>query len=93
MNTIHDHLTPGRRRWLERLNEEGMIERRPRGNVGYHCMHLGWTEWVFEDKKGRRMVKKEAIERYGYGNMSAVKIVGEAITEAGLAKLLEATHG
>lgn len=29
-----------------------MSLRQPRAQTGYHCMRLGWTEWVY-DKAGK----------------------------------------
>lgn len=78
-------LSPGRRRWLERLANEGPANR-ARGAVGYDCMHAGWTEWNYT-VHGQPISVAEAKERLGDRWFDQVVCLGERITDAGRAAL------
>lgn len=43
---IHARYTPARHQWLRTLADAPGTNRR-RGQVGFQCMRLGWTEWVY----------------------------------------------
>lgn len=86
-------LTPGRRAWLERLRDHGPA-RRPRGNVGYSCMHAGWTEWLFTMDDGSKLTHAQAIETWPHSETQHywdhviwTNSHEEIITEAGLGVL------
>jgi hypothetical protein len=60
---LHPRLTPGRRAWMERLRARGSAKR-SRGPVGYQCMTLGWTQWVFR-KGDQARPQAEVIAEFG----------------------------
>lgn len=82
-------LLPGRRRWLKRLDREGMISSRAgHGQAPMYCMRAGWSEWVYH--------REETDETMGEAELAAAypdlwrgsdfrnfAIVGEQMTEAG----------
>lgn len=89
-NQIHPRVTPGRRAWLEKLDNDGTAHR-PRGNVGCQCMSLGWTEWAYRLLSGD--VLGTAAMHAQYGPMSDwpyVKDAGEQLTDKGRRVLEEA---
>lgn len=55
MREIMPRLSPGRRKWLERLDQHGPAKR-TRGTVGYHCMVLKWTEWNYVDPRTDQLI-------------------------------------
>lgn len=85
----HSHLTPGRRAWLAKLAAEGVADR-PAGNVGYVCMRLGWTTWLYE-RNGERATHNELIARIRASEpvvWREWRNIGEVLTDAGR-KVLE----
>jgi DNA-binding PadR family transcriptional regulator len=64
-------VTPARAAWLARLEREGIVNGRPRGATGFHCMRLGWSTWVFI---------KVADGPLSWEN---VRNIGETITDRG----------
>jgi hypothetical protein len=85
---IHPTLSPGRRAWLEKLARDGKASR-PRGNVGYDCMQLGWTEWAVMTADGAVMGWAEAGAKYP-GAWRSSPMVGEMLTDEGRRVLLRA---
>lgn len=73
---LHPHLTPGRRAWLERLHRGPA--KRGRGPVGFQCMTLGWTQWLF--RRGEQTCARADIEAE-YGNWHAAREAGWMVTE------------
>ena len=72
--------------WLERLARDG-IGQRPRGRVGYDCMHAGLTQWVYRDRVSGEVVGEDALEAE-YGQRCNIpweryEMVGEMLTPAG----------
>lgn len=43
---LYPRMTLARWAWLERLEREEIVRDRGKGPTGYHCMRLGWTQWV-----------------------------------------------
>lgn len=76
------HLTPKRLAWLRRL-AIGPTDRH--SNVGYWCMHAGWSEWNYVNAKGEEMTGQEAKERYGETYFEHVRVQGERLTARGRA--------
>ena len=87
--TIRRWLSPKRKEWLEKLAREGVAQR-PKSNVGYHCMRLGWTEWAFLSFLGVQGIisHDEARRQFGDGWWEHGETVGEMLTDAGRAMLL-----
>lgn len=77
-------MTPGQRRWLERLKAEGTAVRPRYGSFPMaQCVRLGWTAGFWRDAATKEeLTVAEVIERKWVG----VEL-GERITEAGLAAL------
>lgn len=77
-------LTPGRLRWLQQLEREG-IATRGCSSVGYDCMQRGWTDWVVTD--GVHLVPWKMLYRaYEPGDPRREEgwtNIGEALTPAG----------
>lgn len=71
MWTIQPNMTPGKKRLLTEMVENG-IAHRGRGTAGYCCMKLGWTEWA-RDASGRIIGERiteagrEALKQAGGG--------------------------
>lgn len=66
--------TPARHAWLAHLRYEPLHRTMRRGSVvGYQCMSLGWTQWVWVQQPGGRRMR----------------IAGETLTEEGLRMLME----
>ena len=81
-------LTDRRRAWLARLLI-GPTDRH--SNVGYWCMHAGWTEWNYVDANGTPIDFEEAKQRFGIEHVwEHIHAVGERITAEGRAVLEEA---
>lgn len=77
-------MTPGKRRWLERLRDDGP-QQRPRFGAFpmAECKRNGWTEGQWTDAASRRpLTIEEVIARKWVG-----VILLEHITEAGLSAL------
>lgn len=48
MNAIHPRVSPQRLRWLQKLASDG-VAKRGKGQYGFQCMRLGWTQWARSD--------------------------------------------
>ena len=91
--TLHKRMTQKRREWLERLRDHGPAQCGT--NVGFHCRHFGWTQWIYE-KDGERKTAEEIDTEYGSGGTAyrdGWLMTGmEAITDAGRDALMCGEH-
>jgi hypothetical protein len=92
-------MTAARRRWLQRLVDEGRIASRATcGQTAYHCMRAGWSEWVYRREDTGEVWGEAELDAL-YSNLwrgpdsDKFRIIGEQITEAGRAALSAATDG
>ena len=90
MTDIRPTMTQARRHYLARLASRE-ITGRASNNVGYQCMQLGWTEWLFSDGvetltetdfRAKFAPGEERSRAYGRWNN-----VSEVVTAAGLKAL------
>jgi hypothetical protein len=76
-----ERYTPARHQWLARLNREPLVQRRG-SVVGFQCMRLGWTQWLYvldEEPRKHTTDPLGAIPRW--------RVVGETLTPAGVRML------
>lgn len=87
-------LTPGVKKWLEKLRDEGPCKR-SRGRVGYIAMQAGWTEWDYHRKdNGQPITTDEA--RATFGDQWWEQLTNgdlDRITPAGRVRLVEVDNG
>lgn len=79
-------LTPARRAWLSILDRD-LLAQRPRGRVGWECMVLGWTSFVFATPDGRHLTREEAAhwcrQQAPETGWNLLRPVGETLTVEG----------